>query len=487
MQTQAHVIIDDMVDWQPYYPSQSLLSASEYLQTTHSNSRQSILNLCNDLSYLSTGYYVSLLAEARGQKVIPSVATINDVNNFSHYQLLINATDRSLLRYLQQSDKKSLSLLICLGMCEEKALTNFARQIFERYPCPILRVQLEFNGRWHISALQAGALNQLDDNEQSFFGNALDQFSKRVWRKARSRKELRFDLAILHNPDEAIPTSDKRALSQFIKAAKEADIDAELITADDFNRLLEFDALFIRETTRINHYTYHFAKKAEANGMVVIDHPDAIVQCANKVFLKELLDKHKVATPKTKLLLSQSDIDYKAISDSLGYPVVLKIPDGSFSIGVEKAENLEQLQTTAESLFKQSTILLAQEFIKTDYDWRIGVLNNRPIYACQYFMARNHWQIYNHKESSSRAKSGSFTTLGVHQAPKDVVRLALQATRLIGDGLYGVDIKQTERGPVVIEINDNPSIEYGVEDLHLGYELYRLIMADFNRRLDERK
>ncbi|MCH2455294.1 MAG: RimK-like ATPgrasp N-terminal domain-containing protein, partial [Idiomarina sp.] len=322
MQTQAHVIIDDMVDWQPYYPSQSLLSASEYLQTTHSNSRQSILNLCNDLSYLSTGYYVSLLAEARGQKVIPSVATINDVNNFSHYQLLINATDRSLLRYLQQSDKKSLSLLICLGMCEEKALTNFARQIFERYPCPILRVQLEFNGRWHISALQAGALNQLDDNEQSFFGNALDQFSKRVWRKARSRKELRFDLAILHNPDEAIPTSDKRALSQFIKAAKEADIDAELITADDFNRLLEFDALFIRETTRINHYTYHFAKKAEANGMVVIDHPDAIVQCANKVFLKELLDKHKVATPKTKLLLSQSDIDYKAISDSLGYPVV---------------------------------------------------------------------------------------------------------------------------------------------------------------------
>ncbi|WP_300319611.1 RimK-like ATPgrasp N-terminal domain-containing protein [Idiomarina sp.] len=68
MQTQAHVIIDDMVDWQPYYPSQSLLSASEYLQTTHSNSRQSILNLCNDLSYLSTGYYVSLLAEARGNR-----------------------------------------------------------------------------------------------------------------------------------------------------------------------------------------------------------------------------------------------------------------------------------------------------------------------------------------------------------------------------------------------------------------------------------
>jgi glutathione synthase/RimK-type ligase-like ATP-grasp enzyme len=48
-----------------------------------------------------------------------------------------------------------------------------------------------------------------------------------------------------------------------------------------------------------------------------------------------------------------------------------------------------------------------------------------------------------------------------------------------------VDIKQTPQGPVVIEINDNPSIESGVEDKHLGYELYRLIMADFGRRLDE--
>ena len=485
MQQHVHLIIDNAADWQPYYPSQSLLTASKYLQSAHLQSRHHVLNLCNDLSYLSTGYYVSLLAEARGQRVMPSVATINDLTNFSHYQLLINTADRSLTKYLQNHDQKSLSLLICFGLCEQPELASFARQIFERYPCPILKVELEFNGRWHINKLTSGALNQLTDEQQSFFGNSLDHFSKRVWRKARTRKEYRFDLAILYNPDEAIPTSDKKALSLFIKAAKEADIEAELITADDFNRLLEFDALFIRETTRINHYTYHFAKKAEANGMVVIDHPDSIVKCANKVFLTELLDKHKVATPKTELLLSQSEIDYEAIGERLGYPVVLKIPDGSFSIGVEKAEDLEHFKQVAAELFKQSTILLAQEYMRTDYDWRIGVLNNRPIYACQYFMARNHWQIYNHSESSSRGKSGSFATLGVHQAPKDVVRLALQATRLIGDGLYGVDIKQTPEGPVVIEINDNPSIESGVEDKHLGYELYRLIMADFGRRLDE--
>ena len=485
MQHNAHVVVNDMTDWQPYYPSQSLLTANEYLTHQKSTPRSQIVNLCDDLSYLSTGYYVSLLAEARGQRVMPSVTTINDLNNFSHYQLLTNALDKSSTRYLSNYTDDKLELIISFGVSPIDEFSGFARQLFERYPCPILRVQLRHEGRWFINSLAAGHLHQLNDEQQTGFGNALDTFNKRIWRKARARKEYRYDLAILYNPDEAIPTSDKKALNQFIKAAKEADIEAELITASDYNRLLEFDALFIRETTKINHYTYHFAKKAEANGMVVIDHPESIVKCANKVFLKELLEQQKVGMPKTELLLSGVDIDYAALGDLLGYPVVLKIPDGSFSIGVEKADNAEQFAAVASQLFEQSTILLAQEFLKTDYDWRIGVLNNRPIYACQYFMARNHWQIYNHKESSARAKSGSFATLGVHQAPKDVVKIALQATRLIGDGLYGVDVKMTASGPVIIEINDNPSIESGVEDQHLGYELYRLIMADFGRRLDE--
>ncbi|MGM0525126.1 MAG: RimK family protein [Pseudomonadota bacterium] len=485
MQQHVHVVVNDMAAWQPYYPSQTLVTANDYLSSGSDGHRHHIVNLCQDLSYLSTGYYVSLLAEARGQRVLPSVTTINDLNNFKHYQLLTNVLDKPSSRYLDHYTDSSLELVICFGQSSIDEFSGFARQLFERYPCPIIRVSLRWDGRWFIASLAAGSLNQLTDKEQTVFGNALDQFNKKVWRKGRTKKEFRYDLAILYNPDEAIPTSDKKALQQFIKAAKEADIEAELITAKDFNRLLEFDALFIRETTRISHYTYHFAKKAEANGLVVIDHPESIVKCANKVFLKELLEKHNVGMPKSELLFTDNATDYHQLGQQLGYPVVLKIPDGSFSIGVEKADNAEQFKAVAEQLFKQSTILLAQEFLKTDYDWRIGVLNNRPIYACQYFMARNHWQIYNHKESSAKDKSGSFTTLGVHQAPKDVVKIALQATRLIGDGLYGVDVKVTDQGPVIIEINDNPSIEWGVEDQHLGYELYRLIMADFGRRLDE--
>ncbi len=72
------------------------------------------------------------------------------------------------------------------------------------------------------------------------------------------------------------------------------------------------------------------------------------------------------------------------------------------------------------------------------------------------------------------------------EAPADVVRTAVKAANLIGDGLYGVDLKQTAQGLRVIEINDNPSIDRNVEDAVLGNDLYRRIMAEFLRRLESR-
>jgi len=60
----------------------------------------------------------------------------------------------------------------------------------------------------------------------------------------------------------------------------------------------------------------------------------------------------------------------------------------------------------------------------------------------------------------------------------------MKAAGLIGNGLYGVDLKQTDKGVVVIEVNDNPSIETTVEDKVIGKELYHKVMAEFLRRLD---
>ncbi len=67
--------------------------------------------------------------------------------------------------------------------------------------------------------------------------------------------------------------------------------------------------------------------------------------------------------------------------------------------------------------------------------------------------------------------------------PEAIIKTALKATRLIGDGLYGVDIKSQGDKHYVIEVNDNPNIDFGIEDTILGETLYQQIMAVFLQRI----
>jgi glutathione synthase/RimK-type ligase-like ATP-grasp enzyme len=62
----------------------------------------------------------------------------------------------------------------------------------------------------------------------------------------------------------------------------------------------------------------------------------------------------------------------------------------------------------------------------------------------------------------------------------------VRAASLIGDGLYGVDVKEADGGFLVMEVNDNPNIDTGCEDAVLGDRLYLAVMEWFRQRLDER-
>ncbi len=68
-----------------------------------------------------------------------------------------------------------------------------------------------------------------------------------------------------------------------------------------------------------------------------------------------------------------------------------------------------------------------------------------------------------------------------------MTELGCRAAGLIGDGLYGVDIKQTNGGLAVIEINDNPNLDVGIEDAVLKDELYRRILGELVRRIEARR
>jgi glutathione synthase/RimK-type ligase-like ATP-grasp enzyme len=101
-------------------------------------------------------------------------------------------------------------------------------------------------------------------------------------------------------------------------------------------------------------------------------------------------------------------------------------------------------------------------------------------------MAKRHWQIIKRDTSGRKRDVGMADTLAVDAAPKAVVGTALKAARLIGDGLYGVDLKQVGKKVYVIEVNDNPNIDAGIEDEVLNESLYREIMYTFLQRIEFR-
>lgn len=483
------IVVDRLSDWDAFYPSDDVVSVDDYLREDPLYAESGlVINLCRDYDYQGKGYYCSLLAEARGDRVLPSVRTINALAMRSLYSLELESLDALLkknLKYLEQEDAEHYVLWSCFGSCSVKGLQPLVQQLFEKFPCPIMEIRFRKKGElWRIEKVSAASIHHLDEAQEDVFAAALDQFSSKIWRKARGKRRFSYDLAMLVDPSEKLPPSNRKALAMFEQAGRRAGIEVSQIDRSAFARLAEYDALFIRATTGVNHYTYRFAQKAEMEHMPVVDEPDAILRCANKVYLAELMRENELPTPKTMMLCRDRTDQLAAVGDVLGFPVVLKIPDGSFSRGVHLVQNEAELRETAKMLYKRSVLILAQEFMYTEFDWRIGVLGGQPLFACRYYMCDGHWQIYNHAAQKVRARSGGFDCLAVEQAPQDLIRLAVKACGLIGEGLYGIDIKQQGDRFSVIEINDNPNIDAGIEDAHLGPVLYSRVMDHFYRLLE---
>ncbi|MFT4766918.1 MAG: glutathione synthase/RimK-type ligase-like ATP-grasp enzyme [Glaciecola sp.] len=444
--------------------------------------RARIINLCDTEHYLSRGYYCSLLAEARRHRAMPALKTVNELRSG-----VWKNDDFPLL----ESDYKGVHESVVnedhfafFGQSTTPALQKLASRLFRHYPAPILRFTLlREEGRYALKVARAGYAD-LHGEQHARFVEAMKAFIGKDWRKTVPSANLRWDMAILVNPQEALPPSDKAAIGRFIRAASALGIRAEAVTAAELENIANYDALFIREGTAIDHHTYRLSLRAEKAGLVVMDDPTSILRCCNKVFLHDAFDYQGVPSLQTEVVMDSSAETLDRLEELFTYPVVIKTPEGSFSTGVFKAESRLALQQRLESLLRETALVLVQEYLYTEYDWRVGVLNGKPLYSCRYYMARDHWQIYNH--SAQKVVDGRWDTLPTFETPKAVLDAACAAAAVVGDGLYGVDIKQKDNIAFVIEVNDNPSIEHDVEDGYLGDELYRQIMAEFLRRLEAR-
>ncbi|MCB1630136.1 MAG: RimK family alpha-L-glutamate ligase, partial [Xanthomonadales bacterium] len=184
-------------------------------------------------------------------------------------------------------------------------------------------------GEWtRIERIRPLAINKLEEAERAFLYEAMARYTRRDWRGPKVKTPPRYTFAVLHDPDEQLPPSSKSSLKHLARVAEKMDVEIDLITKKDLSRLSEYDALFIRETTTIKNHTFRFAQRAQQEGIPVIDDPVSMIRCTNKLYLKELLESAGIQMPPTVMLSSTADIP-KAEAE-LDYPIVLKIPDGSF-------------------------------------------------------------------------------------------------------------------------------------------------------------
>lgn len=481
------IIVSNPRDWPLNMPDVAVVSARVYLTDPAYGGqlRARVFNLCKSYRYQSLGYYVSLLAEARGHKPFPRVNAIEDLHSPGLVRLITENLDELIQKSLVLIKSDHFELSIYFGRNVAKHYDQLSRQLFNLLQAPLLRAYFDRHGdQWRLRSIKTIAASDIPPQHQDFVVQAATGYfsGHKPWSPRLAAP--RYDLAILHDPNDPEPPSNAKAMKQFEKAAESLGMHVEFITRADLGRLPEFDALFIRDTTYVNHYTYRFSRQAAAEGLVVIDDPNSILKCNNKVYLAELLTRHRIPVPRT-LLVHRDNVEQ--VIPTLTLPCVLKQPDSSFSLGVAKVTTEAELRQKVTELLDKSELIVAQEYLPTEFDWRVAILDRRPLFVCKYFMAPGHWQIVKHGEQKRDYVEGLTQAVSLEEAPPKVVKMALKAANLIGDGFYGVDIKQIGKRCYVIEINDNPNVDAGNEDGILQDDLYQQIMTVFLHRLDRRK
>lgn len=481
---QTLVVVTREGDWPSDLPGVRVVTARDYLTDPELARLKSarVFNLCRHYRYQAFGYYVSLLAEARGHRPVPTVLTVQDLRTPAVTRVASGELEERMRRTLHEVEGPRFSLPVYFGRTPEAAHERLAADVFQLFAVPMLRATFvrDENG-WELARVVPVATSAVPEHHKEFAMEAARTFFSRRFRR-RSQRPSRFDLAILYDPNDPTAPSDPRAIERFVDAAERLAIAAEVIGRDEVaSRLMEFDAAFLRVTTSVEHWTYRAARRASAEGLVVVDDPTSILRCTNKVFLAELLARHGVPTPRTVIVGKNGQVESLR---AVGLPCIVKQPDSSSSLGVFKAETGAELTELTERLFASSDLLIGQEFVPTEFDWRIGVLDRQPLFAIRYYMAPRHWQIIRHDAPTERSRYGRWEAVPVAEVPPAGLELAVRAANLIGDGLYGVDVKQAGDRWLVIEVNDNPNIETGVEDLVLKDELYRSVMGSFLRRLE---
>jgi len=180
----------------------------------------------------------------------------------------------------------------------------------------------------------------------------------------------------------------------------------------------------------------------------------ALMRSRDKLRSLQLLARAGLGMPKTAFAYSSTDLD-NIINQVGGAPVVIKLLEGTQGIGVILAETHKVASSVIEGFLSLEANILVQEFIKEakGADVRAFIVDGQIVGAMKRQGAEGEFR-------SNLHRGGKATLI---KLSSDEKATAIKAAKKLGLGIAGVDMLQSSRGPLIMEVNSSPGLE-GIEN-----------------------
>lgn len=219
------------------------------------------------------------------------------------------------------------------------------------------------------------------------------------------------------------------------------------------NEVRDIDAVIPRIGSSVTAYGTAIVRQFEMKKVFCANSSIAIVRARDKLRSIQILSRHDVGIPKTIFASHPRDVD-NLISVLGGTPVIIKLLEGTQGIGVVLAETKKAAKSVIEAFYGLNADIIVQEFIKEagGADVRAFVVDGKVVGAMKRQGAEGEFRSNLHRGGSSKP---------VKLSPAER-KAAVLAAKAMGLAVAGVDLLQSERGPLILEVNSSPGLE-GIE------------------------
>ncbi len=195
----ALIVVNNAKEWPFHIPGVEVVDARSYLtKPTYGEVRGvKLFNLCRSYRYQSMGYYVTLLATARGHRPLPNIVTIQDMKSQTVVRFVSDDLDDLIQHSLAPIESDKFTLSIYFGRNLAKRYDRLSLHLFNLFQAPLLRAQFARNSKWQLRTIGPVPVGEIPEQHRSFLLQvATEHFAGRR-ASVRKRVTPKYDLAIL--------------------------------------------------------------------------------------------------------------------------------------------------------------------------------------------------------------------------------------------------------------------------------------------------